>query len=104
MIWLEDNTLEPKELVDDEQASPSMSKSSKFQQKELDYIEGEEGNDDGSPGVRRGDMNEEEEMEQSLARYEEMEEEILRFCNDNNCLWEDKDFPPIMQSIYTVYQ
>jgi hypothetical protein len=102
LMVLEDQSPNHGDFVDEEQASPSMSKSSKLRVKEFDYVDGEEGNEDASPGVRRGDMNDEEEMEQSLAKYEEMEEEILRFCNENNCLWEDKDFPPIMQSIYTV--
>jgi len=56
--------------------------------------------EDGSPMHRP--MEETGEENEAMRRYEEQEAEILQYCEENNCLWEDKDFPPINSSIYTV--
>lgn len=66
----------------------------------FDLAEGEEGMEDGSPMHRP--IEESGEENEAMRRYEEQEIEILQYCEENNCLWEDKDFPPINSSIYTV--
>jgi hypothetical protein len=35
-----------------------------------------------------------EQNEVNMRSYEEIEKEILEFCEENKCLFEDKDFPP----------
>ena len=37
-----------------------------------------------------------------MRQYEEMEAEIIRFCKENNCLWEDKEFLPGSSCLYKV--
>jgi len=64
-----------------------------------DFGDGEDG-EDGSPVHKQ--VEEEGEENEALRRYEEQEAEILQYCEENNCLWEDKDFPPMTSSIYTV--
>jgi len=64
-----------------------------------DFGEGED-NEDGSPAHKQ--VEEEAEENEALRMYEEQEAEILQYCEENNCLWEDKDFPPVTNSIYTV--
>lgn len=66
----------------------------------MEFEDNEEGNEDASP-VRK--LVEEDKQEDELLRkYAEQEEEILQYCEENNCLWEDKEFPPVTVSIYTV--
>ena len=65
-----------------------------------DFEDNEEGFEDASP-VRKL-VEEEKEDDELLRKYEEMEADILQYCEEHNCLWEDKEFPPVTVSIYTV--
>ncbi len=100
---IEDNSPDRRDQENEESASFSKysNKSpNKLQQEGFEYQEGEDG-EDGSPIQRHEDPGIEEEDE-AMRHYEEQEAEILQYCEENNCLWEDKDFPPITNSIYTV--
>jgi len=60
-----------------------------------DDIDDEDGGD--SPGLRKmGDDDEEyKEEEEEVDQWDEMEEEILRRCENTATLWEDPDFEAI---------
>lgn len=51
------------------------------------------GEDPNSPGRETG---------QKMAEYEDLEAEILKWCRENNCPWEDKDFPAGRTSLVLV--
>ena len=37
-----------------------------------------------------------------MVKYLRKEEEVIKFCKENNCLWTDSEFPPDIQSLYKV--